>query len=232
MFKRAMESQHHRLTQTLNLSKSWTLWEAWVAATAIAELVSLVLVLLASTTMKLLGTTELVAVLYTVGLLQGIVLGFAQWLVLRHYIKHVGKWIAVTAIAATIAWLLGIKAIALLSFFLVLDHAGTAEMRTLALARGVFLVGAWTGGVLGLAQWLVLREHIRRGSWWVFANAIAWACGLLVAFVGTTFMTFDRFDLATALASAANGVTAGAVVGGITGIALLWLLKPRLKRQA
>lgn len=232
MSKPPLESQWHRFTHTLSRSKSWTLWEAWVAATAIAELVGLIMVLLVSTTMNLLGTTELVAVLYVVGLLQGIVLGFAQWLVLRHYIKHMGKWIVVTAIAAAIAWLLGIKAIALLSFFLVLDHAGTVEMRTLALTRDVFLVGAWTGGVLGLAQWLVLREHIRRAGGWVFANAIAWACGLLVAFVGTTFMTFDRFDFATALAGAVTGLTAGAVVGGITGIALLWLLKPRLARRA
>ncbi|PSB26258.1 hypothetical protein C7B82_20275 [Stenomitos frigidus ULC18] len=203
-----------------------------MAATAIAELVGLVVVLIVSTTMHLRGTPELVAVLHTVGLLQGIVLGFAQWLVLRRYIKHVGKWIAMTAIAVAIAWLVGIKAIALLSFFLVLDHTGTVEMKTLALARGVFLMGAWVGSVLGLAQWLVLREHIRRAGWWVFANAIAWACGLLVAFAGTTFMTFDRFDLATALAGAATGLAAGAVVGGITGIALLWLLRPRLKRQA
>jgi hypothetical protein len=39
---------------------------------------------------------------------------------------------------------------------------------------------------------------------------------LLVAFVGTTFMTFDFFDLATVLAGAAAGLTAGAVVSGIT----------------
>jgi hypothetical protein len=54
------------------------------------------------------------------------------------------------------------------------------------------------------------------------------ACGLLVAFVGTTFMTFDRFDLATVLAGAATGLTVGAVISGITDVALLWLLKPRL----
>ena len=166
MSKQSIESQRHHLTRSLNLRKSWTLWEWWVAATAIAELVGLVIVLIASTTINRLGTAEIVAVLYFVGLLQGMVLGLAQWLVLRRYIKHIGKWIAITAIAAAIAWLIGIKAIAIISFSLVLDHAGTVEGRTLALAKGAFLVGAWVGGVLGLAQWLVLKEHIRR-AWLV-----------------------------------------------------------------
>ncbi|PSB28449.1 hypothetical protein [Stenomitos frigidus] len=232
MSKQALENQEHRPIHILSRSKSWTLWEAWVAATAIAEFVGLGIVLIASTTLNLLGTTEIVAVLHLVGLLQGIILGFAQWLVLRRYIKHIGKWIAMTAIAASIAWLIGIKASAIISFFLILDHTGTVEVKTLALARAVLLLGAWVGSVLGLAQWLVLREHIRRAGWWIFANAIAWAFGLLVAYAGTTFMTIDRFNLATALAAAATGLTVGAVVGGITGIALLWLLKPRLLRHA
>ena len=136
-----------------------------------------------------------------------------------------------TAIASSIAWFIAIKASTIIAFFLVLDHSGTVEARTKVLTESVFLLGAWVGGVLGLAQWLVLRKHIRRAGWWVFANALAWALGLLVAFVGTTLMKFDRFDLATALAGAATGLTVGAVVGGITGIALLWLLKPRLSRR-
>ncbi len=180
--------------------------------------------------MNRLGNPETVTVLHIVGLSQGIVLGFAQWLVLRRYIKHIGKWIAVTTIVIVIAWLLGIQAIILLTFYLALDHAGTVETRILA-ARGALLLGAWVGSALGLAQGLVLRGHVRQIGWWIFANALAWACGLLVAFVGIPLMTFDRFNFFTVLAAAVNGLTVGAVVGGITGIALLWLLKPRLSKR-
>ncbi len=41
MSKHPLESQRHGLT-TSRLSKSWTLWGAWVAATAIAEMIGFV----------------------------------------------------------------------------------------------------------------------------------------------------------------------------------------------
>ncbi|MEB3336107.1 MAG: hypothetical protein VKJ46_01500, partial [Leptolyngbyaceae bacterium] len=91
------------------------------------------------------------------------------------------------------------------------------------------LLGAGVGTVLGLAQWLVLRPHSRQASWWVFASALAWAWGLLVAFIATGIVILNGFSIQTILVEGAVGAILGVVVGAITGFALVWLLKPRLE---
>jgi len=99
----------------------------------------------------------------------------------------------------------------------------------------VVWLGAGVGTVLGFAQWLVLkayvRVYIRQAGWWMAANAIAWALGLFVAFMGAGIQKSDGFSLETALIEAATGAAMGSVIGGITGIVLVWLLKPRLRQS-
>ncbi len=42
----------------------------------------------------------------------------------------------------------------------------------------VGLVGIVVG--LGIAQWLVLRQHLSRAGWWVLASTVGWVVGLVV----------------------------------------------------
>lgn len=232
MPKRPLKPERHRPTNQVNRKKNLTLWESWVAVMAIAQLVNLGIVLIATSLIKLSDTAGTVTVLHVTGLLTGIVLGIAQWLVLRRYIRHVGKWIAVTAIAMMIAWLIGIKVSTLIAFIVTLDVTLTAGTQMTVLLTGIFLLGAWIGTVLGLTQWLVLKHHIRLAVWWVFANALAWALGLVVAFMIASKFHFYPLTLETALAGCATGLATGAVVGAITGVALVWILKPTLSRRS
>ncbi|HEY9641587.1 MAG TPA: hypothetical protein V6C57_13950 [Coleofasciculaceae cyanobacterium] len=220
-----------RLIQMRLWRKSWSLWEEWVVAMAIAELVGIGMIAIARIAIHPVDRVGMIASLHIVGLLQGIVLGLAQWLVLRHYIQHVGKWVLVTAIAALIAWLIGIQAIVIMAFSTSLNIDLTAGMRTTVLLREAFLLGAWVGGVMGFAQWLVLKAHIRRAVLWIMVNALAWALGLSVAFIGARLIQSHPFNLKTALMGAITGLTMGAVVGAITGIALIWLVKLPLSRR-
>jgi hypothetical protein len=59
---------------------------------------------------------------------------------------------------------------------------------------------------------------------------VAWALGLLVAFIGAG-VEKKSLSLQTALLTAASGATIGATVGAITGIALVLLLKPHRKQS-
>lgn len=129
------------------------------------------------------------------------------------------------------AWLIGLQISALMVFSTTFDITLTAAMKSQTLLKGVFLLGAWVRGVLGFAQRLVLKSHIHRAGWWIIANALAWALGLVVAFRMVGMMHSNRFSLETALAGTATGLAIGAVVGAITGVALIWLLKPRLLRR-
>jgi len=38
-----------------------------------------------------------------------------------------------------------------------------------------------SGAVIGLAQWIVLRRYIQKGSWWIYATILGWVLGLIVA---------------------------------------------------
>lgn len=198
-------------------------------ATVVGGLISIGIVAFAVAIASHFGMVSTVALLHVVGALEGAVLGFTQWLVLRHYVKHVGWWVLTTSIGSLVAWLIGLK-MSVMLIFIFFDGAMSVPSSA-AFLKAVFLLGAWVGAVLGVAQWLVLRTHVRRGGLWIVANAVAWGLGLLIAFMGATLVRPGKLELETALVGLATGTTAGAVIGRITGIALLWLLKPRLLRH-
>jgi hypothetical protein len=208
---------------------SWTLWEWWVLATVTSGLIGMGIIAIASAVSSHFGTINTVSLLHVVGALEGIVLGLTQWLVLRRYIKHVGWWIIATGIGAMIAWLIGLKVIVMLTLIFFSNVTTRPELSTLL--EAAFFLGTWVGTVLGVAQWFVLRTHVRRGIVWVFANALAWGFGLLVALMGAILSKPGEVNLETALVGIATGGMTGFVIGAITGIVLIWLLKPRLLRH-
>lgn len=218
-----------RLAHPFLRKDSWTLWEWWVLATVVGTLIGIAIVATASVVTQQLGIVNMVALLHIVGALEGTALGLTQWLVLRRYIKRIRWWIIATAIGAIAAWIIGLKVIVML--ILIFLDGGTVKLFSPGLLTAVFWLGAWVGTVMGLAQWLVIRTHVRRGLLWVFANALAWGLGLLTVFTGANFVQPGEFTLETALIGLATGATTGAVIGAVTGIGLVWLLKPRLLRH-
>ena len=85
-------------------------------------------------------------------------LGVAHWYLLRRYLPHAGYLIPVTALA-----------------FL-------ASSTRYQLAQDFFL--EWPiassilfGGLLGIAQWLVLRSLSPRSWLWIFASTAGWTTG-------------------------------------------------------
>ncbi len=222
-------SKQSRLSHPFLRQDSWRLWEWWLLATIVGTIVAVGIVVLGSAIASNFSPMSTVVILHLIGALEGMVLGFTQWLVLRRYIKHIGWWVLATGIASLIVWLIGVKfivALALVSF-----NSTMTATTTLALQQAVFGMGAWVGAVLGIAQWLVLRRHVRKGVGWVFANSLAWGLGLLIAFMGVTGVKPGEFTIETAVVHIATGAATGAIVGAITGIALVWFLKPRLLKH-
>lgn len=133
------------------------------------------------------------------GLVTGLVLGIAQWLVLRQVMALRGWWIIATGI--------GLAAGLALSVAL----SGTSiELRPL-IVRAVM-----TGGVLGIAQWLLLRRHVAAAGVWIAVVTIGWA-------LGWTVTRAAGVDLSRGwLVFGASGALAFAA---LTGFALLYLLR-------
>ena len=216
------------------------LWFRWVLANSLAETVGLgaafgigAILLPYLSAPGILAAIATVAIAVLAGtLIEGTVVGTAQWLVLRHPLPAMRwrAWVSATALGAFVAWTLGMLPGTLMS-------AGSAtggsvpssepsEAMVYSLAA---LMGLVVGTILGTPQWLVLRRHVRRAAIWIPANALAWVPGMVLAFVAADFIFSAGIGMITIVLAVGTLVTIGAVVGAIHGIALVWMLPLRSK---
>lgn len=134
----------------------------------------------------------------------GLIVGVAQWLVLRHHLPNAGRWIP----ASALGWILG-------SFVLATIYGIIDPIVRIRPPWILSLVGMGTvyGAALGASQWLVLRGHTQHAGWWVFVSVVGGAVSWAV--VPPALIPFG--DTLT------NGAI-WAVHGAVTGMALVWLL--------
>jgi hypothetical protein len=103
------------------------------------------------------------------GLVTGVIIGAAEWFVLREWISWL--WIPATAVGMSVGL-----------------AAGSA-VADYGIERGdVVVLGAVTGVGVGVLQALVLARHGIAGAyWWAVANPLLWAlCWLVTSYVITT----------------------------------------------
>ena len=90
------------------------------------------------------------------------------------------------------------------------------------------LAGTFTEGtVVGTAQWLVLRRPLESIRWriWVLATALAWMVGMVSVFVGINFIPSGGSTISVSLMLLLFLFVAGASVGAVHGLVLIWLLR-------
>jgi len=110
MNPRSVLDRPPRQSPALNRRHRWVLWRSWVLATTLGEFVGLELILAASNLINRMESLDLLPTLLGVGTLEGSVLGFAQWVVLRRYLQPVAGWVLATTGGTFIAWLVGVRA--------------------------------------------------------------------------------------------------------------------------
>ena len=122
----------------------------------------------------------------------GASIGTMQWLVLRRQVSWAGWWVVANIAGWTVGALVNLP---------------------LNLPLGLF--PGWLAGlfVAGIFQWLVLRRHTYRATWW-----------LLISFVGFVAGSGISVVIPGCLGPCSAAVL-GAVLGAMTAIALAWLLR-------
>lgn len=161
-------------------------------------------------------------------LLEGVLVGSAQARVLRSSLRTLSTadWIKGTMLGAGAAWLLGMVPSTVVSLLEIAPATGAGSEPSAAARYGLALaLGAVTGPVLGLGQWLVLRRHVSRAGRWIVANAVAWAVGMVVIFLGMDLVPWTGGGAAVVLGVYLVCGTAGLVVGAIHGRVLSNLLQ-------
>jgi len=118
-------------------------------------------------------TTEQSLILKTLvsagsGVILGAAVGGAQWFVLRNEVSGLNRWMVANLIGGAIG---GIIALPLA------NAVGGAMGFNMAVFAGSIVLGL----SLGIAQVIILREHLSAGGWWVWAHAagipLGWALG-------------------------------------------------------
>jgi hypothetical protein len=214
---------------------NWRVWQRWVFANAWGELVGLggsaaVAVFIfgggdrLETPATILVSAAILVAIATV--LEGGAVGLAQWTVLRRDMASLtwSRWVGATALGACVAWILGVVPSTLLSLRETAGDGGPPELSGAAMIGLAFLLGLILGPILAVFQWRVLRGQVRRAGWWIPANAVAWAFGMAVIFAGAGAIPEGAASTLVVGVVAITCIAAGAVVGAIHGIALVWLL--------
>jgi hypothetical protein len=155
------------------------------------------------------------------GAVEGVALAFAQSLVLRRELPgfRTRAWVVATAAAAAFAWTLGMMPSSLGNY---------AEEHPGLLIAAAAVLGPVLLNSIGVAQWLVLRRHVRHAPWWIVANAGAWLVGIAAVFAAMALVQEGDPAWRIGLMGVVGGVCMGAIVASVTGFALVRLLRNKL----
>jgi hypothetical protein len=156
------------------------------------------------------------------GLGEGSVLAAWQSAVLKKRLPELNraKFIGYTALAAAVAWMLGMLPSTISSSVKV---PAWAWISVGVVGIPFFLVS------IGGAQWLELRKHVKKAWLWIVANAIAWPIGVMIPVFGIQLVPDTSSVWVFVIAGIVSGVLMGATAGAITGLFLIRLLNSHPK---
>ena len=187
-------------------SELW-LWIKWVLASAVGGGVGgLVLansfgiaslLLIRGFLWKMLGESVVAGVSWSVA-------GIAQWILLRGRVRRAGWWVMASTVGSTVGMIASVPV--LFMTFALIYTAGPIE--AVAILWGV------VGGVIGIAQWFILRRRVFQAGWWMLASTVG---GVVAARVA--------WSLRSAIGQALGGAVGATLVGVITGVVLIPLLR-------
>ena len=190
----------------------------WVLLVTLAEAVGFT-VPTAIGTVVTRASWEPAATLFTLvfaGSVEGAVLGSAQAECLYRWgVLPVRRWwIVATSLGAAVAWSIGMSL-----FTGGLDWtAGTAVVVGIG---GLMLLTS-----LPLAQYFVLRDHVRRAVLWIPINMAAWLLGIAWTLAPSPWVDESTPTTALILIYGIAGLCMAATVAVVTGIGIIRLLLP------
>ena len=194
----------------------WPLWAAWTGlTTGVAAVIFVGGSVLFAT--GLVG--QVAAIIATSALVAG-----AQWAVVRRRIPPPAatRWFSATAAAYTVAWLVGGFCFRTGAANVPVESFTRPESTTFFFPLVLAMTGALVGGLVAAMQWPALRLIHPSGRWrelalsaWLLAHLVAGAGGGAIA--ALTQVAGGTIALA--------GLATGLLVGAITGLALVALLR-------
>ena len=178
------------------------MWLEWTLATALGMLLGFL------PSIVLVNLLDLAFARIIVPLWAGLLVGLAQWVVLRKYLNESSDWI----LAGGASWAVGFA----LGLFIMNGLTGTGLDGFI----GYILFGI----IVAVVQWPLLRREVPNVWMWILANVIGWSAGFALSQVSLDLFFNEPAINPVASTSVLSGV-AGLVAGAITGVALVWIVR-------
>lgn len=211
-------------TTTARQRSSWVMWLIWVVAACAGCLAAGLG--LALPPPDFLGFSPWVLSGFMLMLGGPILSGVAQHFAWRVILPGVERWLRETIVGFVVGFLLGAPFAVILPLLDLAGSGGHLE-RLGPLTLGGLLApvaGALVAQAIG--QRRVLRKHGPYAGWWLLASTFGWAAGMLLfwAVLAASWRTGESDGMLTEFLAA--GLAMGLTAGGITGVALVYILKP------
>jgi hypothetical protein len=146
------------------------------------------------------------------------------------------RWVLANAVSEAIG--LTVTAVVAIAATLTLESKGTPRFASLAVAALIILAGTFEGLVVGLTQWLVLRQALANlsGKLWVKATALSASIAWTLGMAPSTIMSFTETATTDVQVQPSDSVIyglsalMGLVLGLIFGAAQFLVLRRHLPR--
>ena len=188
---------------------------AWFLTVTAAEALGFAVPAVAGALLADAPEAVVLAVVPLAGAVEGALLGGGQALVLRRALPGlpVRRWIAMTSLAAVVAYLVGLLPSAAVEVW-----SGWPPMVAVVVAVVLSIVLL---GSIGTAQWTILRCFVTRAQRWIVATAAAWLAGLAVFLIFTMPLWQPGRPISfTVGVGVIGGLLMAATTAALTGLAL------------
>jgi hypothetical protein len=160
-----------------------------------------------------------------IGAIEGLTIGFLQWRSMKLLLSDLKAniWILITVAATTLGWFLVIPpTIFLIAFFV--DFGLANEYYSFIYS---LLAGAAFGGIIGFAQFFVLKKFYRHAFNWVLSNIVGWMFSFFIVYAGIATISGTHSVAYNSGVIVLACVLSGLGQGLITGISLHYLMSVR-----
>ena len=153
-------------------------------------------------------------------LIAGLLSGVAQWVLLETKLKNTWLWIVINSFGIPSGLILGhylFATLVSLAFTIMRKEIMTEGWIDLAYPLVVISIA---GIVLGIFQWLVLKNKVEFAYWWIPVSAVSWIIGICLPYV--IFYSLDTaiWGDSWGISGAVFGIMLGGIVGTIGSVAI------------
>jgi len=205
------------------MEKETQFWYRWIWSYSLGELfgigaaavISRLLVIEYLHTSSGVSTALTTVVLIIAGATEGVIIGYIQWRSLSKLISDFKPkpWMAATTAGAIAGWVFILPPSVMIIFFF-------SNFFSVVNQNAVFLTllaGTAFGGVIGMAQYVLIRKYFYNAMIWILANTIGWSLSFLLVYFSISFFTTSLYNVIFIITAC---LLSGFMQGGVTGVAV------------